>query len=378
MLSHVARSAQDTFCVLLAGGKGSRLHELTRAKCKPALPFAGGRLVDFTLANAERSGVSRMLVATQYTPRTLWQHLDRNWRHSFSGGLDVQNGESLCAGGYRGTADAVRRNCDRITESGAPDILVLSADHVYEMDYNAMIAQHRQSGAMVTLAVDEVPIDRASAFGVLATDRDGLITEFAEKPQRPQPAPHSPVRAQVSMGVYVLDRRWLSGLLTARPDMTDFGHDVLPAAVRLGLARVYRPAAGPGRRFYWRDVGTLDSYRCAQLDCLDPARAPIRVPGGPTAPSLQALAAAAHGTVLMPGARLGRFARVERAIIAPHAHVPDGMVIGVDPDADRRWFRVTPEGTVLVTAEMLARRMDETPACLRPVLAWPPLTARGI
>lgn len=371
-----ARLLSNTFCLLLAGGKGTRLHELTRAECKPALPFAGGRLVDFTLANAHRSGVRQMMVATQYTPQTLWRHLDHTWRGRFPGGLEIRDGEMVCSGGYRGTADVVRGNLDPINDSGASEILVLSADHVYEMDYAPMVARHHATGALVTLAVAEVPVDQATAFGVLAADADGRITDFVEKPRYPRSSPDHPGKALVSMGIYVIDRRWLAGLLATRPGLTDFGHDILPAAVSMGQAQIHHPLPDAGRGGYWRDVGTLDSYRRSQLDCLDPATAPLRLPAAPNAPALPALVAAACGTVLMPGARLGRGARVKRSIVGPHTFVPEGMVIGEDAETDRRWFRVTPDGTILVTGEMLARRADDV-AFPVPVPTRPPLTVRG-
>lgn len=351
--------AADAFCILLAGGQGTRLHELTSTECKPAMPFAGGKLVDFTIANAMRSGMPQVLVATQYLPASLTRHLETEWRHQFPSGIEIRDGYRLRSNGYRGTADAVRTNLAEIAASGAEEILVLSADHVYQMDYRAMLESHRASGAKVTVAVTRAPLAQASSFGVLSADSDGVIVDFAEKPARPHPTPDDPTHALISMGVYVLDRRWLSEMLALEGGMDDFGQDILLEAVRQGVARVHQPVADGA--FYWRDVGTLDSYRLAQLDFLDPARAPLPLPGATVKPSRQMLLAAERGSVLLPGARLGYRTRVERAIIASGAIVPDGLVIGEDPEDDQRWFRVTRGGTALVTAAMLDRYREERP-----------------
>ena len=351
--------AADAFCILLAGGQGTRLHELTSTECKPAMPFAGGKLVDFTIANAMRSGLSQLLVATQYLPASLTRHLETEWRHQFPSGIEIRDGYRLRSNGYRGTADAVRANLAEIAASGAEEILVLSADHVYQMDYRAMLESHRASGAKVTVAVTRAPLAQASSFGVLSADSDGVIADFAEKPARPHPTPDDPTHALISMGVYVLDRRWLSEMLAFEDGMDDFGQDILPEAVRQGVARVHQPDADGA--FYWRDVGTLDSYRLAQLDFVDPVRAPVPLPAATVKPSRQMQLAAERGSVLLPGARLGYRTRVERAIIAPGAIVPDGLVVGEDPEDDQRWFRVTRGGTALVTAAMLDRYREERP-----------------
>lgn len=368
--------AVDTFCILLAGGQGTRLHELTMSECKPAVAFAGGKLVDFTVANAMRSGLPQLLVATQYLPAGLVRHLITEWRHQFPSGLDIRDGYRLRPDGYRGTADAVRANLAEVEASGSDEVLILSADHVYQMDYRAMIESHRASGAKVTVAVDEVPLAQASSFGVLSADKDDWISAFAEKPAHPQPSPDNPTRALVSMGVYVLDRAWLSELLTSRDDLDDFGRDVLPEAVRQGLAQIHHPLSGIEGAFYWRDVGTLDSYRLAQLDFLDPIKTPIALPTATVKPSRQMLQAAERGSILLPGARLGYRTRVERAIIAPGSYIPDGLTIGEDPDEDQRWFRVTRNGTALVTPAMLDRYCEERPR-LHLVPAMPLLSPRN-
>jgi glucose-1-phosphate adenylyltransferase len=381
----------DTFTVLLAGGQGSRLHELTSRECKPALPFAGNRrIVDFTMANAVRSGLTRMIVATQYRPETLAQHLATRWAPSFTR-LDIREGRKVTGRpeGYAGTAAAVTANLAEIEASGAREIVVLAGDHVYEMDYAAMVASHRASGAEVTVAVDTVDIAEAHAFGVVLADEQGCIRSFIEKPKHAPQNPLLPGKVMVSMGIYVFSRDWLLQALredAATASSHDFGHDILPRAVAQGVAFAHRAPAQEGA-FYWRDVGTLDAYRTAQLEFLQ-AEPPCALPER-RMPSQNELSAAtgdliqfayqmqAGGlslraprwnggetgrwtlldeTVVMPGARLAPGVRLTKAIVAPGTSVPEGLVVGEDPEEDARWFRRTEGGTTLITTAMLARR----------------------
>ncbi|ULB10368.1 NTP transferase domain-containing protein [Cereibacter azotoformans] len=378
-----------TATVLLAGGRGSRLHELTSRECKPALPFAGPRrIVDFTLANAVRSGLGRMIVATQYRPETLARHLKTHWAGQFApGALRLREGTAVTGTpqGYGGTAAAVAANLDELQAEGVRELVVLAADHVYAMDYAGMVAAHRASGASATVAVDTVPRHRASAFGVVRTSESGRIESFLEKPD-PVPAdPALPGRAQVSMGIYVFDLDWLASVLRIIPGTAqDFGNDILPLAVALGEANAYRV---PDEGFYWRDVGTLDAYRLAQLEfqrgeppCALPPRIgasehemraasgeliqfAFRMQTGGMSLHAPRLGADTPGrwtmldeSVLLPGARVAPGVRLTRTIVAPGTSVPAGLVIGEDADEDARWFRRTEEGTVLVTTQMLARR----------------------
>lgn len=379
-----------TVAVLLAGGQGSRLHELTKAECKPAIHFtAGHRIVDFTLANAMRAGLTQMVVATQYCPGTLTRHLTTVWAPAFEGGrLILRDGASV--GGYRGTADALRRNATTLDALDAREVVVLAGDHIYAMDYRPMIAAHRASGAGVTVAALPVPVAQARDFGVIVTDPNGRITGFAEKPLSPTPRPADPDHALASMGVYVLNWPWLRSLLQGNPAMTDFGHDVMPLAAAAGVAQAYAmPPERPGEDPYWRDVGTLDAYRRAVLEFgarpaplprpLVPGIVPRLLPDVALAASRFAAQAAFGGlslcmpllgatdrrrwtvldeTVLMPGARVAPSVRLTRCIVAPGTAIPEGLVIGEDRDEDARWFRVTDAGTTLITTAMLARRHE--------------------
>lgn len=382
-----------TVAFLLAGGQGTRLHELTRAECKPAVHFtAGHRIVDFTLANAVRSGLTQMVVATQYCPGTLTRHLTTVWAPAFRGGrLILRDGAAVAGpGGYRGTADALRANAATLDALNAREVVVLAGDHIYAMDYRPMIAAHRASGAEVTVAALPVPLAQARDFGVIVTETDGRITGFAEKPSSPMPRPGDPDRALASMGIYVLNWPWLRSLLQGNPAMTDFGHDVMPLATAAGAAQAYAvPPDRPGEELYWRDVGTLDAYRRAVLEFgqrpaplprpLVPGIVPRLLPDVAVAASRFASQAAFGGlrlcmpllgaadrrrwtvldeTVLMPGARVAPGVRLTRCIVAPGTAIPEGLVIGEDAEEDARWFRVSDGGTTLITTAMLARRHD--------------------
>lgn len=358
----------DVVAVLLAGGQGSRLHELTAAECKPAIPFAGAaRIVDFAVATVARAGLRRLLVATQYRPETLTRHLRTLWTPVFGEGLSIRDGAEA-AGGYGGTAGAVAANRAFIAAAAPTEVVVLAADHVYELDLVAMISAHRLSGRPATVAVELAPRAAASAFGVLSASPDGAVTAFDEKPADPDPAPDRPDMALVSLGIYVFDWAWLSAILArdaaACGAPLDFGRDVLPAAVAADAALAWRAKGPNGRAPYWRDVGTLDAYRLAQLDfgglrppCALPAAAARLVPPlGDVAPNRGRRWSLLAETVVMSGARAEPGARLTRAILAPGAVAPGDLVVGEDADEDARWFRRTDAGTTLVTADMLARR----------------------
>ena len=366
--------------VLLAGGQGSRLHELTETECKPAVPFAGNRrIVDWTMGNVVRSGLDDLIVATQYRPQTLTSHLERRWRPAFDrGGLLVRHGPTVTGRpqGFVGTADAVTR-CIADIDLRAPDhVVVLAADHIYEMDYGTMIAARRGARAAVTVAVDSVPVWKAQSFGVVATAADGRIARFLEKPEDPPHMPEDPSRARVSMGIYVFDWGWLRAALLADAEAPrsahDFGHDLLPRAVKEGVAMAFDAGDMAGDAFYWRDVGTLDAYRLAQLDFRGDRR-PCAIPDYPVAKRSAAQDAAsaklrADGNVVLPDSWVSPGARLKRTIVAHRAHIPPDVVIGEDHDEDAKWFRVTEGGTTLVTQAMLMRRAGQRSRaiCLAP------------
>lgn len=368
----------ETVAVVLAGGQGTRLHELTARDCKPALPFARfHRIVDFTMASLARSGVGRVLVATQHRPESLTAHLREVWSDVFPNGqLMLRDGGHR--GAYRGTADVLRANAAELDAMGARELLIVAADHVYSMDYRRFVEAHRRTGAPLTLAAMPVPREDAGRFGIVTEGPGHRIAGFAEKPAKPAAIFGDPKHSLASLGIYVIDWAWLRDVL-ADPSVLDFGEDVIPLAVHGGAAAVWRWDG------YWRDVGTLDGLRESWLDFEagpPPCRRPL-VPGmqvrvqAATLPrdgfnasvnlgGLRLMSplighrdpdrwTALDRTILMPGARVSPGVRLTNVIVAPNTVIPQGLHIGEDPQEDARWFRVSGE-TVLVNSAMLARR----------------------
>jgi glucose-1-phosphate adenylyltransferase len=371
----------ETVGIMLAGGQGTRLFELTGRECKPALPFARyHRIVDFTMASLVRSGISRVLVATQYRPEGLSAHLKDTWSPAFpEGGLMLRSGQNVFPGrGYAGTADVLRANAAELDAMGAKRVLVVAADHIYSMDYRHFLDAHDKSGAPLTLAAMPVPREEASRFGIVAEGERQRIVSFTEKPKAPASIPGDPTQSLASLGIYVIDWAWLRGVLRD-PDVTDFGEDIIPRAVGQGEAAVWRWNG------YWRDVGTLDGLRESWLEfqtspppCRRPFVPGMRVDLPPDMADRDAFQGSINlgglrlmspliGTndprrwttldqsVLMPGARVSPGVQLTNVIVGPGAVIPQGMQIGEDPVEDARWFRVSGR-TTLVTSAMLARR----------------------
>lgn len=307
----------QTFAILLAGGKGSGLADLTAFESKPAVHFAGdNRIVDFVMANVVRSGLPQLLVATQYAPGTLHDHLPAIWGAHLTGrrfgqGLVLADGQ----GHYSGTADAIRQNWGLIARRGIRHLLVLSADQIYQADYNDLLTAHRDSGAAVT--------------HVVAGGGQG-----------------DPVRR---VGVYVFDVDWLGAVLS-NPAVLDIAADVIPLAIGQGVAAAWPLPVTGGRAGYWRDIGTIDALRLAHLDFLDDP--PIRLPfPGPVSDWHLG-----RESVRLRGAVVPTTARLTRALVAPDVVIPPGLVVGEDAAEDSRWFCRSEAGTVLITQAMLDRR----------------------
>ena len=279
--SKIKAGQNGVVAVLLAGGRGTRLGALTASESKPAVPFLGDlRIVDFVMANAVASGVTSMTVCTQWAPTGLVNHLQAHWSDAFCDGLTYRYGPDVAGPlGYEGTAHVIASLADEFDAAGAKDLLVLSADHIYQMDYRDLIASHRNSGKAMTVASLPVPLSEATGFGVFDVEGACHAKRFIEKPTNPPAMAEMPDRALASMGIYVTRWAWLRGLLRESPMPMDFGHDVLPKAVTAGDVGVYCFShADPTLTPYWRDVGTVDALENARRDfenTVQPFRLPI-------------------------------------------------------------------------------------------------------
>jgi glucose-1-phosphate adenylyltransferase len=399
---------RNVLCILLAGGAGQRLYPLTRDRCKPAVPFGGiYRIIDITLSNCVNSGLRRIYILAQYKQQSLSRHINQGW-HMMQRDLDEfieiapaqqRNGSDW----YRGTADAVYQNLYTFDQEGFDDALILSGDHIYKMDYSEMLEYHRAKRADVTVAVIEVPRNKAAGeFGVLEADEEGRVVGFEEKPANPKPLPNDPNSALASMGVYIFKRDVLYRALIEDGEDSesahDFGRNVLPRLIDNG--RVYSfnfRDVNKGTAKYWRDIGTLDAYYEANMDLvsaipvfslydhewplrtnalqLPPAKfvtsgdgermgiavdsivAPgCIISGGCARRSVLSYGVRLHSysevedSILFPNVTVGRYAYIRGAIIDSGVEIPDGTVIGYDPEIDRETYTVTDGGRVVVTA----------------------------
>ncbi len=411
------RLASRSMAFVLAGGRGSRLMELTDRRVKPAVYFGGKtRIIDFALSNALNSGIRKISVATQYKAHSLIRHCQRGWnffraeRNEF---LDIlpasqRGGDEAW---YRGTADAVTQNIDIVDSYDVDYVLILAGDHIYKMDYELMIQHHVDSGADVTIGCLTVPRTEASAFGVLAVDDKDVITSFLEKPKDPPGTPADPEITLASMGIYVFNWKSLRDLLIRDSEdensSHDFGNDLIPDIVKNGKAQAHRftdscVRSSPQAPAYWRDVGTVDAFWKANIDLTDFSPEldmwdtdwPIwtyseSVPPakfihdeanrrGVAVSSLVSGGCIISGTeirqsllftqvhtnsyasldqaVVLPYATIARHARLTKVVIDRGVHIPEGLVVGEDPDEDKKWFRVSDGGVTLITQNMLKKR----------------------
>jgi glucose-1-phosphate adenylyltransferase len=403
------------FAVVLAGGRGTRLKQLTDHRAKPAVYFGGKfRIIDFTLSNCLNSGIRQIGVATQYQSHSLLRHLQRGWsflKTEMNEFIDLLPAQQRVdeTSWYRGTADAVFQNLDVIRRKRPQFIVVLAGDHVYKMDYSLLLTDHVERGAPGTVACIEVPVAEATGFGVMAVNRSRRITDFVEKPANPPAMHDKPDRALASMGVYVFNAQYLYDALEqdlANPDSNhDFGRDIVPRAVRNGEA-VAHPfgqscVASDSGQPYWRDVGTIDAYWEANIDLtaiepqldmydsnwpiltyqeqLPPAKFVFNQEGrrGMAVDTLVSGGCIISGSaversvlfskcrvnsycklqeaVLLPEVTVGRHSRLTRVVIDHGCHIPEGMVIGEDAVEDARRFERTEKGVTLVTRDMLNR-----------------------
>jgi glucose-1-phosphate adenylyltransferase len=410
---------RNTVALVLAGGEGRRLYPLTRERSKPAVYFGGSfRLIDFVLSNLVNSGFQRIQVLTQYRATSLVRHISRGWSLA-SSVLDqfiepVPAAMNVGPQWFRGTADAIFQNIDLLRETRPTDVLIFGSDHVYKMDVGPMLMHHRMSGADLTVATTRVPRTEAHAFGCVAVDGAGLVTDFLEKPARPPAMPGDPDTTLVSMGNYIFRTEALLDALR-RDQATegtthDFGRDILRGAHQRMKVAAYDfatqlcPGESEPARGYWRDVGTIDSYFEASMDlvAVNPRlnlyndRWPIRGVQAPAGPCKFVFAdeegervgdardsIVGAGTivsgghlertvcfhrvrihsysrvrecVLFPGVQVGRSARLTRCIVDKGVRIPPNDVIGEDPVRDRERFTVSEGGVVVVSREHFGQR----------------------
>lgn len=413
----ISRLTRETIALILAGGRGSRLHELTQWRAKPAVYFGGKfRIIDFPLSNCVNSNIRRIGVLTQYKAHSLIRHLVHGWG-SFHRELGefveiLPASQRTSDSWYAGTADAVYQNLDIIRNYRPRFVLMLAGDHIYKMDYGPMLAYHMEKKADMTVGCIEVPLEEARGFGVMTVHENGRVARFDEKPAEPQPMPGSETQALASMGIYVFNTRFLSEVLeedAVRAESThDFGRDIIPSLIekKKVFAYAFRDPV-TGEKAYWRDVGTIDAFWQANMELvsvspelnlyddqwpiltyqlqLPPAKFVFNdedrrgmatdsmvsggciISGGRLNRSLLFSNVRVHSyayvedSVLLPEVRVGRRCRIKNAVIDRGARIPEGMVIGEDPKEDGKRFRVTPKGIVLVTAEMLGQPVHAGP-----------------
>lgn len=411
------RLTNRSMAFVLAGGRGSRLKELTDNRVKPAVFFGGKtRIIDFALSNALNSGIRKMSVATQYKAHSLIRHCQRGWaffRAERNEYLDILPASQRVAENkwYVGTADAVTQNIDIVDSYDIEYILILAGDHIYKMDYEIMLRQHVDTNADVTVGCLTVPREEATAFGVMHVDETDKITQFLEKPADPPAIPGDPDNALASMGIYVFKWSFLRELLladAADPESShDFGGDIIPQIVANGKAQAHRfndscVRHAPDAPAYWRDVGTVDAFWRANLDLTDftpdldlwDTNWPIwtyseSVPPakfihdqderrGSAVSSLVSGGCIVSGTeirksllftqvhtnsyasldqvVALPYVNVARSARLKNCVVDRGVQIPEGLVVGEDPAEDNKWFRVTDAGVTLITQSMLDER----------------------
>ena len=417
-LRFVSRLTKNTYAMVLAGGRGSRLYQLTDWRAKPAVPFGGKfRIIDFVLSNCVNSGIRRIGIATQYKSHSLIRHIQYGW--SFLNGQFGEFVNLLPAQQrtdeihwYQGTADAVYQNMDILREANPDFVLILAGDHVYKMDYGKLLAFHVENKADMTVACLEVPVADATAFGVMGVDEHSRVIEFHEKLANPPHMPGKPDKSLASMGIYVFNTRFLFEQLIRDADdphsAHDFGKDLIPYMVP--RYRVFAQSfeqscvgMGNGKESYWRDVGTIDAYWEANMELikvipdlnmydqewpiwthqeqLPPAKFVFDDDGrrGMAIDSLVSGGCIISGStvrrsvlfsdvrvdeycniedsVLLPKVNIGCNVMLKRVIVDKSCIIPDGLEVGVNPAEDRKRFHVSPNGVTLITPEMLGQKV---------------------
>jgi glucose-1-phosphate adenylyltransferase len=410
----ISNLTKNTVAIILAGGRGSRLKNLTDWRAKPAVQFGGKfRIIDFPLSNCINSGIRRINVATQYKAQSLIQHIQRGWGflrgefHEYVNIIPAQ--QRLTEDWYKGTADAVYQNLDILREGGGDYILVLAGDHIYKMDYGKMLATHVNNNADMTIACVNVPIEDAKGFGVVTVDQTDRVVDFTEKPAEPISIPDNPSQAFASMGIYIFNAKFLYEQLIrdagSKGSTHDFGGDIIPHVIKKYRVQAHRftdsCVGSDNGYYYWRDVGTIDAYWEANMELtkvvpelnlydrewpiwtyqeqLPPAKFVFNDDGrtGMATDSLVSggcliSGSSVTGSVLFSDVHIDNYCKIEGAIILPKStintnvvlknvvidrgcYIPEGMQIGVDLALDAKRFHVSEKGIVLVTPDMLGQ-----------------------
>ncbi|HIE01859.1 MAG TPA: glucose-1-phosphate adenylyltransferase [Thiotrichaceae bacterium] len=410
----VSRLTRNTLALVLAGGRGSRLKNMTEWRAKPAVPFGGKfRIIDFPLSNCINSGVRQISVVTQYKSHSLIRHIQKGWsflRGEFGEFVELMPAAQQRESWYEGTADAVCQNLNIIRSHDPEFVLILAGDHIYKMDYGTMIADHVEQHADMTVGCLEVPLEMAKGFGVMSVDTRGRIVRFAEKPEQPEPTPNDPEKALASMGIYVFNAEFLYEQLQHDANMStsshDFGKDIIPSLIKNHRVFAYRfRDVQKGDQPYWRDVGTVDAFWEANMELvsvspqlnlydkqwpiwtyqeqLPPAKfvfddddrrgmaVDSMVSGGcliSGAKIKNSLLfsnvklnsyALLEETVVLPDVEIGRHSHIKKAVIDKGVSIPPNTVIGQDREEDAKRFYVSENGVVLITPEMLGQKLHD-------------------
>ncbi len=412
----ISTLTKNTVAMILAGGRGSRLKNLTDWRAKPAVQFGGKfRIIDFPLSNCINSGIRRINVATQYKAQSLIQHIQRGWgflRGEFNEYVNIIPAQQrISEEWYKGTADAVYQNIDLLREGGAEYILILAGDHIYKMDYGKMLATHARNNADMTVACINVPLEDAKSFGVLAVDETDRVIEFAEKPANPKHMPGDTTKAFASMGIYIFNAKFLYEQLIRDADDPksnhDFGGDIIPYLIKKYKIQAHRftdsCVGAKNGNYYWRDVGTIDAYWEANMELtkvipelnlydrdwpiwtyqeqLPPAKFVFNdvgrtgkatdslvsggclISGSCITNSVLFSDVRVHsycdivGSVILPKVTINRHAVLKNVVIDRGCEIPEGMQIGVDLTLDAKRFHVSEKGIVLVTPDMLGQSL---------------------
>lgn len=407
----ISNLTRNTLALIMAGGRGERLKQLTQWRAKPAVPFGGKfRIIDFPLSNCINSGIRRIGVITQYKSHSLNLHIQRGWGHlrgefgEFVELLPAQ--QRIDATWYAGTADSIYQNLDIIRSHSPKYVLILAGDHIYKMDYGAMLAKHVKTEADITVGCIEVPIEQAPAFGVMGVEKDFRIHSFIEKPEIPESMPNNPEHALCSMGIYIFNTDLLFELLIRDADTPnsshDFGRDIIPNAIKQYHVHAYPFTQAKSEiQAYWRDVGTVDAFWEANLELIgvtpelnlydstwpiwtsqeqlppakfifdDKDRRGMAVDSMVSGGCIISGARVRHSllfsnvsiedyskidsSVILPDVTVGKKCRIYHAVIDKGCDIPDGMEIGINNEKDKERFYVSPTGVVLVTPDMLGQ-----------------------